>query len=164
MKPLVLRLLDLMRFRGGPQDLPGHWSIAVLASLAYAFQGLLADRMLDGPEAAPRSVLALLVQVTATWALLQLRRMPNRLPQTITALAGTGFLFSLLSVLLLLQGTPEGFPPGIALLWFCVFLWSLFVDAHIYRHALSITMSLGVLVAVLVFAVNFLAIEAVFPA
>jgi hypothetical protein len=36
------------------------------------------------------------------------------------------------------------------------------VDAHIYRHALSITMSLGVLVAVMIFAVNFILIETVF--
>lgn len=164
MKSLVAGLLELMRFRAGPQDLPAGWSMAVLAALAYGLQGLAADRMLDGPDAAPRSLLALLVQVTATWALLQFRRMPNRLPQTITALAGTGFLFSLISILLLMQSTPTGFPPGIALIWFGVFLWSLLVDAHIYRHALSITMSLGVLVAVLVFALNFLTIEALFPA
>jgi len=36
------------------------------------------------------------------------------------------------------------------------------VDAHIYRHALSIKMSLGVLLAVLIFAANFMVLNAVF--
>ena len=163
MSRLLLPLLDLMRFRAGPQDLPAGWGVAMLVALACGAQGLLADRMLDGAGAAPRSLLALSVQVTATWALLWLKRVPLRLPQTITALAGSGFLFSLISIGLLLQTTPEGFSPGLALIWFAVFLWSLLVDAHIYRHALSITMSLGVLIAVLGFALNFLVIEALFP-
>ena len=49
------------------------------------------------------------------------------------------------------------------LVWFATFLWSLAVDGHIYRHALSTTMSLGMLVAVLIFALNFVVIEALFP-
>jgi hypothetical protein len=164
LRHILLRLFDVMRFRAGPQDLPAGWSMAILAALAYCVQGLIADRLLDGPAAAPRSLLALAVQVTASWALVSLRRFPNRLPQTITALAGTGFLFSLISAVLLLQAAPGGIAPGLALIWFGVFLWSLLVDAHIYRHALSITMSLGVLVAVVVFALNFFVIEALFPA
>jgi hypothetical protein len=46
--------------------------------------------------------------------------------------------------------------------WFGVFLWSLAVDAHIYREALSTTMSIGTLVAVIIFACNFFLIQAVF--
>jgi hypothetical protein len=43
-----------------------------------------------------------------------------------------------------------------------LFVWSLAVDAHIYRHALSIKMSFGVLVAVLIFGANFIILKAVF--
>jgi hypothetical protein len=153
-----------MRLRAGPQDLPSSWAITVLVALACGVQGVLADRMLDGPGEAPRSVVALTVQVVASAVLLWARRSPNRLPQTLTALTGTGFLFGLISMLLLTQTTPDGFPPGLVLIWLGVFLWSLLVDAHVYRHALSITMSLGVLVAVLVFALNFMVIEMLFPA
>lgn len=164
MSRLLLQLLDVLRFRAGPQDLPAGWSITVGVVMICGLQGLLADRMLDGPDAAPRSLFALGVQITATAVLLWLRRLPVRLPQTITALAGTGFLFGLLSMVMLTQTSPGGFPPGLALLWIGVFVWSLFVDAHIYRHALSLTMSVGMLVAVGVFALNFIVIEALFPA
>lgn len=164
MSRLLLRLLDVMRFRAGPQDLPPGWGWALLLATAYGIEGMLADRLLDSTAAAPRSLVALTVQILAVWALLGVRRHANRLPQTVTAIAGTGFLFSLISLLLLQLGGAGRIPPGLALAWFLVFLWSLAVDAHIYRHALSITMSLGVLVAVLVFALNFLVIEALFPA
>ncbi len=164
MSRLLLRLLDLMRFRAGPQDLPSGWSWALLLAAAYGIEGMLADRLLEGRSAAPRSLVALAVQILAVSVLLKLRRHANRLPQTVTAIAGTGFLFSLLSLLLLQLSGAGRISPGLALVWFLVFLWSLAVDAHIYRHALSITMSLGVLVAVLIFAVNFLVIEALFPA
>jgi hypothetical protein len=51
-----------------------------------------------------------------------------------------------------------------ATLWLGLFVWSLVVDAHIYRSALSITMSLGMLLAVALFALNFIVIDALFPA
>jgi len=164
MSALLFRLLDVMRLRAGPQDLPSNWGVTALVALVCVLQGVLADRMLDGPGEPPRSVVALAVQVVASTALLWARRSPNRLPQTLMALTGTGFVFGLISMLLLTQATPQGFPPGLVLIWLCVFMWSLVVDAHIYRHALSITMSLGVLVAVLVFALNFMVIEMLFPA
>ncbi|MEJ8568772.1 hypothetical protein [Elongatibacter sediminis] len=164
MSRLLLRLIDIMRFRAGPQDLPGGWGFAVIFMVIYGLMGAVTDRMLDGAEAAPRSLFSLMVQVCAGAALLWLRRVPSRLPQTISALAGTGIVFGFITILLLLQVTPQGFPQGLGLIWLGIFLWSLFVDAHIYRHALSITMSLGVLVAVTVFALNFLVIEALFPA
>ena len=80
----------------------------------------------------------------------------------ISALSGVGLLFGLASILLMSLADPAKNQPGLALIWFGVFLWSLAVDAHIYRRALSITMSSGVLIAVLIFAVNFTLIQALF--
>jgi hypothetical protein len=50
----------------------------------------------------------------------------------------------------------------LALVWITAFGWSLAVDAHIYRHALSTTMSQGVLVAVIIFALNLVISQWVF--
>lgn len=93
--------------------------------------------------------------------LLHLKKLSTRLPQTLSALAGTGLIFGFGSVLLISQAEPARNQPVLALVWFGVFLWSIAVDAHIYRHALSIKMNLGVLVAVLIFAANFILLEAV---
>jgi hypothetical protein len=52
--------------------------------------------------------------------------------------------------------------PDIAVLYLGLFGWSLAVDAHIYRHALSIKMGIGVLLAVLIFAANLILLRTVF--
>ncbi|HLF30824.1 MAG TPA: hypothetical protein VI566_07310 [Xanthomonadales bacterium] len=163
MSHLFLRLLDMMRLRAGPQDMPVGWGIAALLGLAYLAEGIIADRALDGDGSAPRSLIAVSTQFLAIACLLAWRRMGARLPQTLTALAGTGLIFGAFSILLVLQAAPGSPQPLLALLWLATFAWSLVVDAHIYRRALSTTMSLGILIAVLLFALNFILMETLFP-
>lgn len=164
MSRLFQRLLDVMRMRAGPEDMPPGWGIAALLGLAYLAEGVIADQLLDGTDSAPRSLISVNLQFLVIAALLAARRMSVRLPQTITALAGTGLIFGALSILLVMQAEAGKAQPLLALLWLAMFVWSLLIDAHVYRRALSITMSLGILVAVLLFGLNFLLIEALFPA
>ncbi|MEE8496057.1 MAG: hypothetical protein V3S21_06210 [Xanthomonadales bacterium] len=90
-----------------------------------------------------------------------MKKLSSRLPQTLSALAGTGLIFGFGSILLISQADPARNQTLLALVWFGVFLWSIAVDAHIYRHALSIKMNLGALVAVLIFAANFILLETI---
>jgi hypothetical protein len=159
---LIRPLLEMLRLRSGPQDMPTRLSLALMLGAAYLAQGMWADRIMDGPDAAPRSVVAIAVQFGAVMILLQLRHLSARVPQTISALAGTGFLFGLASILLLSQLTPGEPAPGVAMAYFGLFFWSLAVDAHIYRHALSTNLSFGVMVAVLIFGLNFLVLRTAF--
>ena len=159
---MIATLLNLLRLRSGPQDLPPGAALAVLLAAAWLAQGLVTDRLLGDSESAPRTVLAIAVQFGAIISLLRLRNHAARIPQTISALAGTGFIFGLLALLILVQLDPDRPQPGVALAYLGLFVWSLAVDGHIYRHALSIKMSLGVLVAVLIFAANFILMRAVF--
>ena len=144
--------------------MPAGWGLAIGFALIYLGQGYYADQIFDEVDSAPRSLVSVAIQFLSISALLRFRRLDNRLPQTITALAATGFLFGALSIVLITQAVPGEPHPVLALTWFALFLWSLAVDAHIYRRAMSITMSLGVLVAVLIFALNFIVIQALFPA
>jgi len=162
MGPVLLRLTDMLRLKSGPQHLPAGWPVAIALSLAYIAEGFIADQILGEPETAPRSLLSISVQFLVVAALLNLRGQGIRLPQTLSALAGVGLIFGLMSIVLIYQAVPGQDQPLLALVWFGVFLWSLAVDAHIYRVALSITMSSGVLVAVMIFACNFFLIQAVF--
>lgn len=159
---ILNRLMDMLRLRSGPQDMPFGWALAIILTFAYIVEGFVADYMTGDPSTAPRSLLAISVQFLITAVLLTSRGKGSRLPQTISALSGVGLLFGLASILLLSLADPAKNQPGLALIWFGVFLWSLAVDAHIYRRALSITMSSGVLIAVLIFAVNFTLIQALF--
>jgi hypothetical protein len=158
----ILTLLDMMRLRSGPQDLPAGWLPATALSFAYIAQGFLADQILGEADGAPRSLLAIGVQFSLVALLLTFRNLQPRLPQTLTALAGTGFIFGLLSILVLIRVDPAKSQPDLALLYLGLFGWSLAVDAHIYRHALSIKMRIGVLLAVLIFAANFMLLRTVF--
>jgi hypothetical protein len=159
---LIQSLLEMMRLRSGPQDLPRGQSLAVILALVYIAQGFIADRVLDASDAAPRTLVAIGIQFALITALLKLRGLNARVHQTIAALAGTGFLFGLLSIALLSAVDPSRPQAEIAFLYLGLFLWSLAVDGHIYRHALSATLGLGVLLAVLIFLVNFLVLRALF--
>ena len=159
---MIRTLLDMMRLRSGPQDLPARSGPAIALAGVWLAQGLLTDRAMDQADSPLRSLLAIAVQFGAIIALLNVRHQAVRIPQTIGALAGTGIIFGLLALPLLMQFDPARPQPNIALAYLGLFVWSLLVDGHIYRHALSIKMSLGVLVAVLIFAANFVLMRAVF--
>jgi len=158
----VLILLDMLRLRAAPQDVPPGWLVAGILTAAYIGQGFVADQILGESDGAPRSLLAIGVQFMAVALLLTARNFQARLPQTLTALAGTGFIFGLMSLLILARVDPGKPQPDLALFYLILFGWSLVVDAHIYRHALSIKLNIGVLLAVLIFAANFMLLNAVF--
>jgi len=158
----VLILLDMLRLRSAPQDVPPGWPLAIGLSFAYIAQGFIADRILGESDGASRSLLAIGVQFALIVLLLNARNFSARLPQTLTALAGTGFIFGLISLLILSRVDPGRPQPDLALFYLILFGWSLAVDAHIYRHALSIKIGTGVLLSVLIFGANFMLLNAVF--
>jgi hypothetical protein len=160
--PVVTRLLLLLRLRAGPQDLPASWGLALLLLAAYTALGIYSGQALGGEDAVARSLAINAVQVFAVVALLQLRKFPERIPQTLSALAGAGLILGGIAYALLAQADPGEHHPLLPLAWFGIFIWSLVVDAHIYRHALSVSLAQGVLVAVLVLAASYMLIESLF--
>jgi hypothetical protein len=162
MSRFILKLLEMMRLRSGPQEMPAGWMHAAVLIAAYIAQGFYADQSLDEADNAPRSLLAITVQFSVITALLNFRNLSLRVPQTLAALAGKGFIFGILSLLILAQVVSGKSQQNLAYLYLGLFAWSLAVDAHIYRHALSIKMSIGVLLAVMIFAANFMLLKTVF--
>jgi hypothetical protein len=162
MTPVVTTLLNLMRFRSGPQDLPASRGLLLGLVILYLAQGFLAGRIIDEPDAGPRTIVAIALQFAAIAVLLNLRGLHARTQQTLSAMAGTGFLFGLLSLAVLSRIDPASPQPNLALFYLALFVWSLLVDGHIYRHALSIKLGGGVLIAVLIFAVNFILLRLLF--
>jgi len=159
---MILNLLGMLRLRSGPQDMPSGWPLAIAMSFAYIAQGFFADRILGDTDGASRTLLAVGVQFMVIAILLNVRNFSSRLPQTLIALAGTGFIFGLLSLAILTRVDPTRSQPDLALIYLGLFGWSLVVDAHIYRQALSFKMGIGVLLAVLIFGANFVLLKAVF--
>jgi hypothetical protein len=162
MNGMLLNLAQLLRLRGGPQNLPASWSLMILLLTAYLVQNLVTGQQLEDPNAAAKSLLAVCLQICVLAGLLFWRKHAERFVQTMSALAAVGIFFNIITWALLSQSDPMENQPVLALIWFGVFIWSLFVDAHIYRHALSVPLAMGMLVTVLILAASYVLIESLF--
>lgn len=162
MNSFLINLANMLRLRGGPQDFPGSWRLTILLVAAYLIQNLITGSQLEDSNAAAKSLLAISLQVTVLIGLLYWRRHPERFSQTLSALAAVGIVFNLITWALLTQSDPATNQPTLAMVWFCVFIWSLLVDANIYRYALAVALSTGVLISVLTLAVSYMLIEMFF--
>jgi len=159
---IILNLLEMLRLRSGPQQMPAGWLLTAGLSFAYIYQGFVAERIVGDSDSGPRSLVAIGVQFGVIALLLNLRNFQARLAQTLSALAGTGLIFGLVSLLILTRIDPGKPQPDLALMYLILFGWSLAVDAHIYRQALSIKFGQGLLMAVLIFAANFVLLKTLF--
>ena len=163
--PLIRLFIDICLLRAAPQDVPVAPVLLWLTLGTYLVTGLLALGPGEGLVRAGSMVavdtVTLLVLLAAS---LRLRGHPARFGQAATALLGTGTLFGVLLLpVLMLGGTGETTANLAFPLWLGLFLWGLVVTAHILRHALDLPIAGGMLVAVLYFAVSMTLIEALFP-
>ncbi len=162
MSGIFINLANMLRLRGGPQNLPASWPLAIILVSAYMVQNLITGQQLEDDYAAAKSLLAISLQVVVLTGLLYWRRHLERFPQTLSALAGVGIVFNAITWALLTQSDPAANQPLLALTWFAVFIWSLFIDANIYRHSLSVPFAMGMLITVLTLAASYVLIEMVF--
>lgn len=162
LQPVFMSVVNLLFLRGGPQRLPASWALTVFLLAVYVVQNLLTGQQLEDESAGAKSLAAIALQVLCVAGLLRWRKVQQRFAQTLAALVAVGIVFNAITWVLLNQSDPTLPQPGLALAWFGVFLWSLFVDAHIYRHALAVSLSLGMLVTVMLLAASYIFIDLLF--
>ena len=162
MNGTLMNLIQLLRLRGGPQNLPASWVLMILLLSAYLVQNLITGQQLEDSNAAAKSLMAISLQILVLTGLLFWRKHLERFAQTMSALAAMGIFFNIITWGLLSMSDPAVNQPLLALVWFAIFIWSLFVDAHIYRHALSVPFAIGMLVTVLMLAASYALIEMLF--
>jgi hypothetical protein len=162
MNGMLMNLAQLLRLRGGPQDLPAGWSLTLLLLTVYMVQNLVTGQQLDDENAAAKGLLSVSLQIVVLTGLLFWRNHPERFAQTMSALAVAGIFFNVISWGLLSLSDPGVNQPVLAIIWFAIFIWSLMVDAHIYRHALTVPFAVGMLVTVLILAASYVLIEMLF--
>lgn len=142
--------------------MPASWNLlgtlAALYLIVHVGQAMIAAPF---GSALLQALVATALLAAYTRAALQLRQHLRRLAQTLSALFAVGTLATVLllgptaamgSVLQQLAqgGSPQTIeqPPVFAVLVaLAVFIWLLIADAHIFRHALDVSMGIGVLVA-----------------
>ena len=149
-------LLCLLRLR--PQDLPASGLLLAIAMASYVACNVLT---LSPILHVGNALLSVVVEVTVlsllTIAVLYTHGLGVRVAQTLTALVGAGTVITLVAgpfVVWAVDAARSGDERGfeVPILWLLV-LWSIVVNAHILRHALSTNYFGGVLVASVVFLI-----------
>lgn len=154
------RLTQLMLLKAGPQDLPTSSALLQITAALFFASAMARLLLVSGyAPAVAQSVLSILVLVLYVRALLNWRKTPERLVQTLSALFLSGSVIGLLLLFPLktlqpllteLTQNPDLDPqqldvPAMAMYaWAGLSVWGLMVSAHIFRHALGTSLGLGV--------------------
>jgi len=164
----LLSWLEQCLLRRAPQADPVSATAMGWSLLAYVALDLLQARASsDWQTSLGMSALDVLIMVLFSWSVLRLTKKTARYMQTLTALAGTGAVLGLVGLPLIQRAAQvhmdEGPSGTLVLGWLLLLVWSISVQAHIYRHALSTRYGAGLLVAGLQMVLVISLLETVFP-
>jgi hypothetical protein len=150
MGTLIRTIAAIALLRRGPQTLPASSFLLYLLLAAHWGTGVLLGLFSFSPAMALLAALAgTLIMVALVHGLLLMHRLHSRVTQTLSALAGCEVLIGLLGVpLTALFYAGGGMAELAVLLSLLLLVWNLAVAAHIFRHALSVSMGIGVLFAI----------------
>lgn len=152
MNALLILIINIMRLRAAPQDLPHSWFLMLLSVGAYLLMGLVIS-LLDQAfglallSAGVDTVLLIGLAYLALW----IRNFQYRAVQTITAFAATGTVFEIIGwpLVTYLQQTSADNPSSLSILLLVLIIWNITVIGHILRHAIEVPMWVGTGVALL---------------
>jgi len=146
---------------------------AAVRTLVYALSGYaLVDFVQAGASSSATVSLAMtlldtLLMAVLIWVALRVTAKTQRFVQTLTSLAGTGIILGLaaLPLVQLAAGAHRNDEPmgGLVLVWLVLLVWSISVQAHIFRHALSTRYGIGLMLAGLYTVLSIGLIETLFP-
>lgn len=163
-KQLLRFWLGLCLLQVAPQDMPASRPVLVVSLCGYALVSVLLAGLTSGmPDGAAMALLELVLLALFTAGLLFLIGHPQRFSQTLAALTGSGSLLGLPALALVLSAGPD---PAVSLTssgWLLQLFWNLLVNAHIMRHALSVSLALGAGVSVMYMLVSTQVLLTVFP-
>lgn len=150
MGALLRVILQIVLLRQGPQALPASSFLLWLVLGAHWLTGVVLGLYSLAPVASMLSALAgTLIMAALVHTLLLLHRRHERLTQTLMALAACEVLLGLLALpLTALFFAGAGAQDIAAMLSLLLLGWNIAVAAHIFRHALSTSMGVGLLFAI----------------
>ena len=164
----LLSWLQQCMLRRAPQADPVSKTALGWSLVAYLTMDLLQARTSsDWSTSLGMTTLDTLIMILFSWSVLRLTKKTARYMQTLTALAGTGVVLGLVGLPLIQQAAQahldEGPAGTLVLGWLMLLVWSISVQAHIYRHALSMRYGAGLLVAGLQMILVISLLETLFP-
>lgn len=151
LNPLAKFFFDMCLLKEKPQDLPNSLFLLQLLAFSNFLVNVVINIAVMPPGAALYLALVALALVYGlTRLLLSLFNVSSRLRQTLIAIFGTELVIAIPAVVLRYWfealDAAGGQSDVAVLLWMLIFIWSLVVTAHIFRHSLG--KPFGVCVAV----------------
>lgn len=154
--------------RRAPQDDPISFRALALALSGYVLidlvQASASSRLV---VSLGMTLLDVLLMAVFAWVVLRVTVKTRRFVQTLTSLAGTGIMLGLaaLPLVQLAASAHRNDEPmaDLVLGWLILLAWGISVEAHIFRHALSVRYGIGLMLAGLHTVLAIGLIETLFP-
>jgi predicted membrane protein len=166
----IQALIKILFRKLGPEDLPHSTFLLGLTALISFLLQVIFSWILRGSPAGLAQVAAvnIAMQALCLWLLLRAVGYPTRFCQALTAMLGTGALFTvMLAPLSMLSRMTENtkFIPALSLIGILVVnVWLIFINGHILSRALSKPFAVGLVAALIYFVLNIMALTALLQA
>lgn len=150
MTDLIRRLIAVCLLQEGPQSLPASWNLlTVIIAVDVALGYPAAAAYSPSGQAAAQVIVSTVLAAGFAYLAVDLRGYRERFVQTATALFGADAVVTLAALPIAITMSPAaGREVTMADFGMLVIgIWNLVILGHILRHALSITLSTGVLIA-----------------
>lgn len=166
--PDLQKLIALLFLKSAPQDLSFDKSLAIRLSFLYWFSGVLVLSSTLRPGLEVQSmVLSLAILLGFTYAMLRAFNLEARFLQTISAMAGVSVLFNLVSWPLLyvvsVETDNDSSQTLVSLLFLMLISWEILVKAHIFKHALELSMFKAMVLSFALFFITMTLSQLLFP-
>jgi hypothetical protein len=167
-KILFSIFFDICRFKLGPQDLPASSLLLKITLLFYMMVGgILSLLQSSVKEALLSTLLEATMMVLLVSSLLYFTHLSTRIVQTLTALAGTGTIITILSIPLVdwfeqAKLAQQDLTLPIILI-LCFMWWNFAVYAHILRQALEVNLSTSLIVTMVIYIFTLTVLEQLIP-
>ncbi len=168
MLQLIRAFWDICRLRAGPQALPSGRNLLISVVIAGIFIDSFASSILipklSGFEIITTVAIFNVVLLAAVYLLLNVIGYKQRALQTLTAIAGSGLFISLVLLPgLITVDFAEQETKSFALFILIDNIWRIAVNAHIFRHALSVSLLMAMIISVSYLLLGVLAADFLLP-
>ncbi len=141
--------VDLCLLRKAPQDLPASTQLfAILLLLSVLVGAAGVSDMIPGVAAIAASMLDAVILLVLLKLALLVKKLDMRFLQAATAILGAGIILGLLAIPMQLAVGREVMESNmgavIALVYLVLLVWMQVVIGHVMRHALNVSMPLGI--------------------
>jgi len=160
--------LNICLLKKGPQDLPKSSVLLFLCLFMYTLiDVLLTVQSRPFEHALMVSLVDVGFLLLVTSLILKQHQKLDRWHQTMTALFGTGVILGIFIFPLVFGGVQNQYEAWlqqiIVVLFLIMVIWNVAVLAHIVRHAISTSMGVGIMIAILYIWMSSLLITMLFP-